>query len=263
VEYRPLARVGLCVPGGRAAYPSSVLMTAIPAQVAGVDEIAMVTPCRPDGTVRPETLVAAREADLTEVYRISGAPAVAALAYGTKTIRRVDKIVGPGNIFVTLAKREVYGAVALDMLAGPSEVLIIADAEADPRFLAADLLSQAEHDPAAAVLLTPDERVARETLAEIERQLPKLSREKAARDCLERYGFIAVTRDLAQAVALANQFAPEHLELAVAKPEALLGKIRCAGAVFMGAHTPSRSAITWPGRRTCCPPAAPRGSSAD
>ena len=238
VEYRPLARVGLCVPGGRAAYPSSALMTAIPAQVAGVDEIAMVTPCRPDGTVRPETLAAAREADLTEVYRISGAHAVAGLAYGTKTIRRVDKIVGPGNIFVTLAKREVYGEVALDMLAGPSEVLIIADAKADPRFAAADLLSQAEHDPAAAVLLTPDERVARETLAEIERQLPKLSREKAARDSLERYGFIAVTRDLDQAIVLANQFAPEHLELAVEDPDALLGRIRCAGAVFMGAYTP-------------------------
>jgi histidinol dehydrogenase len=238
VEYRPLARVGLCVPGGRAAYPSSVLMTAIPAQAAGVDEIAMVTPCRPDGTVWPQTLAAARAAGLAEVYRISGAPAVGALAYGTKTIRRVDKIVGPGSIFVTLAKREVYGEVALDMLAGPSEVLIIADAKADPRFAAADLLSQAEHEPAAAVLLTPEERVARETLAEIGRQLPRLSREKAARDGLERYGFIAVTRDLDQAIVLANQFAPEHLELAVENPEALLGRIRCAGAVFMGAYTP-------------------------
>jgi histidinol dehydrogenase len=238
VEYRPLARVGVCVPGGRAAYPSSLLMTVIPAQVARVDEIAVVTPCRPNGTVWPETLAAARGLELTEVYRISGAPAVAALAYGTKTIRRVDKILGPGSIFVTLAKREVYGEVGLDMLAGPSEVLIIADAQADPRFVAADLLSQAEHDPAAAVLLTPDERVARETLAEIERQLPKLSREKAARDCLERYGLIAVTRDLNEAVKLANQFAPEHLELAVAKPNALLKKIRSAGAVFLGSHTP-------------------------
>ena len=238
MEYRPLARVGVCVPGGRAAYPSSLLMTVIPAMVAGVKEIAVATPCRSDATVWPETLAAARGLELTEVYRISGAPAVAALAYGTKTIRRVDKIVGPGNIFVTLAKREVYGDVALDMLAGPSEVLIIADSTADPRFVAADLLSQAEHDPAAAVLLTPDERVARETLAEIERQLPKLSRGKAARDCLERYSFIAVTRDLNQAVALANQFAPEHLELAVAKPNALLKRIRSAGAVFMGAYTP-------------------------
>jgi histidinol dehydrogenase len=206
--------------------------------VAEVKEIAVVTPCRSDGTVWPETLAAAHGLELTEVYRISGAPAVGALAYGTETIRRVDKIVGPGSIFVTLAKREVYGEVALDMLAGPSEVLIIADAKADPRFVAADLLSQAEHDPAAAVLLTPDARVARETLAEIERQLPNLSREKAARECLERYGFIAITRDLNHAVKLANQFAPEHLELAVAKPDALLKRIRSAGAVFMGAHTP-------------------------
>ena len=150
----------------------------------------------------------------------------------------MDKIVGPGNLFVTLAKREVYGEVDLDLLAGPSEVLIIADGSAEPRFAAADLLSQAEHDPAAAVLLTPDERVARETLAEIGKQLPKLSREKAARDCLSRYGFIGVTRDLDQAVELANQFAPEHLELAVAEPEALLPRIRSAGAVFLGPHTP-------------------------
>ena len=238
IAYRPLDRVGLYVPGGRASYPSTVLMTAIPAKVAGVREMAMVTPCGPDGAVRPETLAAACEAGITELYRLGGAQAVAALAYGTKTIPRVDKIVGPGNAFVTLAKREVYGEADLDMLAGPSEVLIIADGKAEPRFLAADLLSQAEHDPAAAVLLTPDEKVARKTLEEIEAQLPKLSREKAARDCLERYGFIAVTRDLDQAVELANQFAPEHLELAVSNPDALLGRIRAAGAVFMGQFTP-------------------------
>jgi len=238
IQYRPLNRVGIYVPGGRAAYPSTVLMTAIPAQVAGVRQIAMATPCAPDGKVRPETLAAAREAGVAEVYRIGGAQAIAALAYGTKTIPQVDKIVGPGNIFVTLAKREVYGEVGLDMLAGPSEVLIIADGKANPRFIAADLLSQAEHDPAAAVLLTPDEAVAQRTLAEIQDQLPKLSREKAARDCLQRYGFFGVTRDLDQAVALANQFAPEHLELAVENPDDLLPKIQSAGAVFLGQHTP-------------------------
>ena len=238
VQYRPLRRVGIYVPGGRAAYPSTVLMTAIPAGVAGVDEIAIVTPCRPDGEVRPETLAAAHVAGVTEIYRIGGAQAIAALAYGTETIPRVDKIVGPGNIFVTLAKREVYGEVDLDMLAGPSEVLVVADGAANPRFIAADLLSQAEHDPAAAVLLTPDEDIARRTLEEIEKQLADLSRAAAARECLERYGFIGVTRDLDQAVRLANQFAPEHLELAVEGPEKLLPRIRSAGAVFLGAYTP-------------------------
>jgi len=235
VEYRPLARVGIYVPAGLA---STLLMTAVPAQVAGVPEIVVTTPCGPDGKPRAETLAAARVAGVSEVYRIGGVQAIAALAYGTKTIRRVDKIVGPGNLFVTLAKREVYGEVDLDLLAGPSEVLIIADGGADPRFVAADLLSQAEHDPAAAVLLTPDEHVARETLAEIGKQLPKLSREKAAGNCIERYGFLGVTRDLDQAVELANQFAPEHLELAVADPEALLPRIRSAGAVFLGQYAP-------------------------
>ena len=238
VQYRPLRRVGLYVPGGRAGYPSTVLMTAIPAQVAGVKELAMVTPCGRDGTVRPATLAAAHEVGMTEVYRLGGAQAVAALAYGTDTIRRVDKIVGPGNLFVTLAKREVYGDVDLDMLAGPSEVLIIADRSADPRFLAADLLSQAEHDPAASVLLTPDEAIAESTAAEITSQVGALSRAAAARDCIERYGFIGVTRDLDHAVDLANQFAPEHLELAVENPKAWLPKIRAAGAIFIGPYTP-------------------------
>ena len=238
VRHLPLRRVGIYVPGGRAAYPSTVLMTALPAQVAGVREIVMVTPGGPDGKVRPETLAAAHLAGVAEVYRIGGAHAVAALAYGTETIPKVDKIVGPGNIFVTLAKREVYGEVDLDMLAGPSEVLIIADGTAEPRFLAADLLSQAEHDPAASVLLTPDAAVAERTVAELERQLPLLSREKAARACLERYGLIGVVKDMAEAIALADQFAPEHLELAVENPEALLPELTSAGAIFMGRYTP-------------------------
>lgn len=238
LRHLPLRRVGMCVPGWRASYPSTVLMTAIPAQVAGVREIVMVSPCAAGGAVRPETLAAARLAGVTEVYRIGGAQAVGALAYGTQTIKRVDKVVGPGNIFVTLAKRAVYGEVDVDMLAGPSEVLIIADDGADPRFLAADLLSQAEHDPAAAVLLTTSESVAQGTIEALARQLPRLAREAAARECIERYGFIGVTRDLAEAAALANEFAPEHLELAVADPEALLPEIISAGAVFLGQATP-------------------------
>ena len=238
VRHCPLDRVGICVPGGRAAYPSTVLMTAIPAQVAGVREIAIVTPCGPDGQARQATLAAAHEIGVSEVYRIGGAQAVAALAYGTDTIPRVDKIVGPGNIFVTLSKREVYGEVGIDMLAGPSEILIIADSSANPRFIAADLLSQAEHDPAAAVLLTPDEKIAAQTLEEIEAQLATLPRGQAARDCLERYGFCAVTRDLDQAVELANQFAPEHLELAVENPNTVLSGLTAAGAIFVGQFTP-------------------------
>ena len=238
VRYLPLRRVGIYAPGGRAAYPSTVLMTAVPAQVAGVDEIALATPCGPDGQCRRETLAAANVAGLKEVFRIGGAQAIAALAYGTKTIPRVDKIVGPGNIFVTLAKREVFGEVDLDMLAGPSEILIIADGSANPRFLAADLLSQAEHDPAASVLLTPDEAVAQATMEELERQLPNLPRSKAARECIERYGFIGVTRDLDEAIGLANRFAPEHLELVVEDADELLPSLRNAGTVFIGPYTP-------------------------
>jgi len=238
IRTQPLRRVGLYVPGGRAAYPSTLLMTAIPAQVAGVDEVAVATPCGPDGRVRQETLAAAHLCGIQEIYRIGGAQAIAAFAFGTRSIRRVDKIVGPGNLYVTLAKREVYGDVALDMLAGPSEILIIADSSAEPRFIAADMLGQAEHDPAAAILLTPERTVAEATLAQIEMQIPALSRGRAARDCLERYGFVGVVRDLDQAVALADEFAPEHLELAVANAEALLPAVRNAGAIFIGQETP-------------------------
>jgi histidinol dehydrogenase len=210
-------------------------MTAIPAQVAGVESLAI---CTPEKNLRPEVLAAARIAGVTEILRIGGVQAVAALAYGTGTIRKADIIVGPGNAFVTAAKKEAYGAVALDMLAGPSEILIIADGSANPAYLAADLLSQAEHNPAASVLVTPDAALAEATVAELEKQLPELSREGAARDCLGKYGFIGVTRDLDQAVELANQFAPEHLELAVANPDEVLAGIRNAGAVFMGQMTP-------------------------
>jgi len=238
VRYSALERVGICVPGGRAAYPSTVLMTALPAQVAGVKEIVIVTPCGADGKARPETLAAARVAGVTEVYRVGGAQAVAALAYGTKTIRPVQKIAGPGNLFVTLAKKEVYGDVGVDLPAGPSEVLIIADRTANARFIAADMLSQAEHDPAASVLLTPDATVAERTLEQLEAQLATLSREQAARDCLERFGFIGVTSDLDEAVALANRFAPEHLEVATENPERLLPRLTAAGAIFLGRFTP-------------------------
>ena len=238
VRYLPLNRVAVYVPGGSAGYPSTVLMAAVPAQVAGVKEVAMITPCGRDGAVRPETLAAAHEAGITEIYRGAAVALIGAAAYGTATIPRVDKIVGPGNLFVTLAKREVYGQVDLDMLAGPSEVLIIADGAANPRFLAADLLSQAEHNPASAVLLTPNAAVAERTVTEIERQAKELSRGVEALDCIERYGFVAVTCDLDQAVELANRFAPEHLELAVADPEALVGRLRNAGAIFVGPFTP-------------------------
>jgi len=235
ITHRPLRRVGLYVPAGLA---STVLMTAIPAAVAGVREVALATPCNREGMPSREVLAAAHLAGVEEVYRIGGALAIAAFACGTRSVPRVEKICGPGNTFVTLAKKELYGSVDLDMLAGPSEVLVIADAKSEPRFIAADMLSQAEHNPAAAVLLTPEERIARRTLEEIEAQLPTLSRGPAARDCLERYGFIGVTRDLDHAVELANQFAPEHLELAVARPDALLPRIHSAGAVFLGQCTP-------------------------
>ena len=235
ITHRPLNRVGLYIPAGLA---STVLMTAVPASVAGVREIALATPCNREGMPSREVLAAAHVAGVTEVYRIGGALAIAAFACGTSAVPRVEKICGPGNTFVTIAKKELYGEVDLDMLAGPSEVLVIADAKAEPRFIAADMLSQAEHNPAAAVLLTPEEKIARRTLEALEAQLPRLSRAQAARDCLERYGFIGVTRDLDHAVELANQFAPEHLELAVAKPDVLLPRIRTAGAVFMGQFTP-------------------------
>lgn len=235
----PLERVGIYVPGGTATYPSSVLMNAVPAQVAGVKEIYMVVPPAKDGSVAAEVLVAAREAGVTAVFKVGGAQAIAALACGTESIPKVDKITGPGNLFVTLAKKQVYGYVDIDMLAGPSEILIIADAEADPVYIAADLLSQAEHDLlASAILVTPSAELARMVAAEVERQLALLPRREMAAGALEEYGYIFITRDLAEAIELSNTYAPEHLEVMVANPFTLLGELKNAGAIFLGAYSP-------------------------
>lgn len=236
---RPLKRVGVYVPGGRAAYPSSVLMNIIPAKVAGVKDIVMVSPTDSSGKLPPLTLVAANEAGATEIYRAGGAQAVAALAYGTQTIPRVDKIVGPGNIYVALAKREVFGAVGIDMVAGPSEILVIADSRANPAFAAADMLSQAEHDPlAAAFLVTDSFKLAEEVRTELYAQLENLDRKDIASRSLEEQSGIIIASDLNQAAELANAIAPEHLELMVENPEALLEIIENAGSVFLGDYSP-------------------------
>ena len=234
----PLARVGIYAPGGLAAYPSTVLMTAIPARIAGVGEIILVTPSR-DGELQPMIAAAAELGGVTRIFKVGGAQAIAALAYGTASIPRVDKIVGPGNAYVAAAKKMVFGRVAIDMIAGPSEVLIIADGTGDAAFAAADLLAQAEHDEtASAVLLTPDAAFAEAVAAEVTRQLENLSRKGIASRSLAAFGAAVVTRDLSEAVALANRFAPEHLELMVQNPRQLLPEIKNAGAVFLGMYTP-------------------------
>jgi len=236
---RALERVGIYVPGGRAAYPSTVLMTAVPARVAGVPEVVLVSPPGPDGTLNAAVLAAARVAGVTEASRVGGAQAVAALAYGTESIRRVDKIVGPGNIYVALAKSRVFGDVGIDMLAGPSEVVVIADAAAEPAFAAADLLAQAEHDPMArAVLLSPSAALLDLVEAEVSRRLETLPRREIAASALEGNGALVLTASLEEAVDVANRLAPEHLELLVAEPDALLARVRSAGAVFLGGATP-------------------------
>ena len=233
----PLERVGIYVPGGKAAYPSTVLMNALPAHVAGVAEIVMVVPT-PGGARNQLVLAAAGLAGVTRAFTIGGAQAIAALAYGTATIPAVDKIVGPGNAYVAAAKRRVYGAVGVDMIAGPSEVLVIGDASANPDWIAMDLLAQAEHDEAArALLLTPDAALLDAVGASIERQLPAQSRRDIIAKALAQRGALVRVRDLAEACALANRLAPEHLELAVAEPEALLAKIRNAGAIFVGHYS--------------------------
>jgi histidinol dehydrogenase len=238
-EVRPLDRVAVYVPGGRAAYPSTVLMTVVPALVAGVREIVLVSPPAADRSLNAAVLAAARIAGVTEAYRVGGAQAVAALAYGTQTIRRVDKIVGPGNIYVALAKVQVFGDVGIDMVAGPSEVLVVADDTADASFVAADLLAQAEHDPMArAVLLTPSGALRDAVAAELGRQLAELPRREIAGAALASHGALVLTASLEEAVDLANGLAPEHLELQVADPEGLLARVRHAGAVFLGRHTP-------------------------
>jgi histidinol dehydrogenase len=238
-EVRPLDRVGVYAPGGRAAYPSTVLMTAVPARVAGVREIVLVTPPGPSGAVTPVVLAAARIAGVTEGWRVGGAQAVAALAYGTPTIRRVDKIVGPGNIYVALAKRRVFGEVGIDMIAGPSEVVVVADRDADAACIAADLLAQAEHDPMARSLLVTDAAdLAARVEAALADQLGRLPRADIARRALETNGAVVLVRDVPEAAELVNRLAPEHLELLVADPTALLGAVRHAGAVFLGPNTP-------------------------
>ncbi|WP_037285840.1 histidinol dehydrogenase [Saccharibacillus sacchari] len=237
---RPLRRVGVYVPGGKAAYPSSVLMNVIPAQVAGVPEIVMVTPPATGGTegIDPYILVAAAEAGVTEIYRVGGAQAIAALAYGTESITRVDKICGPGNIYVALAKREVYGLVDIDSLAGPSEIVVLADETADPEYVAADLLSQAEHDElASAILVSTSERLAEYVAAEVERQLSELPRETIARASIENYGAIIVTGSIEEGIEVVNRLAPEHLEVMVQNPTDYLGLIENAGAIFLGPYS--------------------------
>ena len=236
---RGLHRVGIYVPGGTAAYPSSVLMNAVPAKIAGVKEIIMVTPPGKDGNPNPSIMAAAAVAGVDKVFMVGGAQAVAALAYGTERIPKVDKIVGPGNIFVATAKKLLYGIVDIDMVAGPSEILIVADKTADPSFLAADLMSQAEHDKlASAILLTTSADLARATLHEIDKQIKDLERQNIIEESLENYGEIIVCESLEQAISFANELAPEHLELCVAEPLKYIGKVDNAGSVFLGNFSP-------------------------
>lgn len=236
---RGLHRVGIYVPGGTAAYPSSVLMNAIPAKIAGVKEIIMVTPPGKDGNPNPNIMAAAAVAGVDRVFLVGGAQAVAALAYGTEKIPKVDKIVGPGNIFVATAKKLLYGVVDIDMVAGPSEILIVADQTANPAFLAADLMSQAEHDKlASAILLTTSSDIARATLHEIDKQIKTLERQVIIEESLENFGEIIVCENLEQAIKFANELAPEHLELCVAEPLKYIGKVDNAGSVFLGNWSP-------------------------
>lgn len=235
----PVDRAGLYVPGGTAAYPSTVLMDAIPAKIAGVKSVAMVTPPGKDGKINPVILAAAKVAGVDVIYKVGGAQAVAALAYGTETIKKVDKIVGPGNAFVAEAKKQVFGKVSIDMIAGPSEILVVADGTANPKHVAADLLSQAEHDKlSSAVLVTDSEVLANNVAEEIEKQLPLLIREEIARASVDNNGKIIVTDTLEAAIEIANEIAPEHLELCVDNPFDYLDSIRHAGSIFMGKNCP-------------------------
>ncbi|PLX89087.1 MAG: histidinol dehydrogenase [Desulfuromonas sp.] len=235
---RPLDRVGIYVPGGKATYPSSVLMNAVPAKVAGVEEVIMVVPM-PNGEVNPHVLAAAKLSGVDRIFKIGGAQAVAALAYGTESVPRVDKITGPGNIYVATAKQLVFGQVDIDMIAGPSEILVINDGSGNAAHIAADLLSQAEHDElASAVLVTSCDKMATAVQIEVEKQLATLSRERIARTSIDDYGAIILAKDLDEAIAFSNRIAPEHLELAVDNPFEILPQIKHAGAIFMGHHTP-------------------------
>lgn len=235
----PIERVGLYVPGGTAAYPSTVLMDSIPAKIAGCGELVMVTPPRPDGTVTPEILAAAKIAGVDKIYKVGGAQAIAALAYGTETVDKVDKIVGPGNAYVAEAKKQVFGRVAIDMIAGPSEILIVADGSCNPKFAAADMLSQAEHDKnATAVLVTDSEDFAKQVSNQIEQQIPLLPRAEIARASIDKNGKIIVSDNLELAIDIANEIAPEHLELCLDNPFDYLDRIHHAGSIFMGKNCP-------------------------
>ena len=235
----PLDKVGLYVPGGTAAYPSTVLMDAIPAKIAGCGEVVMVSPPGKDGTINPVILAAASVAGVDRIFKVGGAQAVAALAYGTASVPRVDKIVGPGNAYVAEAKKQVFGQVAIDMIAGPSEILIVADGNTNPVYAAADLLSQAEHDKmASAVLVTDSEALAEQVSAELERQIPRLLRHEIARASIDNNGKIIITNNIMEAIEVSNELAPEHLELCLDDPFAVLDAVRHAGSVFMGRYCP-------------------------
>lgn len=238
LRYRPMRRVGICIPGGAAAYPSTLLMTVCPAQAAGVKELVVVMPPSAFGGYNRDMLATCHELKVAEVYRFGGAQAVAALAYGTEATPPVDMIVGPGNLFVTLAKRQVFGEVAIDMLAGPSEIVVLADDSATPEFLAADLIAQAEHSPGSSILITWYPTLLDEVADEIDRQLAALPRGELARDSLERFGALVLAKNEKQAIACANQFAPEHLQIATRYPEALVEQIHHAGAIFLGHYSP-------------------------
>ncbi len=233
----PIARVGVYVPGGKAVYPSSVLMNVLPAKVAGVEKIVMTTPCNKEGKVNPATLVAAELAGVDEIYKVGGAQAIAALAFGTESIPKVDKIVGPGNIYVALAKKAVFGHVSIDSIAGPSEILVLADETANPRYVAADLLSQAEHDElASAILITTSERLAQQVSKEVEQFTAELSRKEIIEKSLENYGYILVAESMAEAIEAVNEIASEHLEILTANPFETMMKIKNAGAIFLGEY---------------------------
>jgi len=236
--YRPLARVGVRAPGWKAFYPSSMLMAAVPALTAGVPEVAVAAPPTAGGDIHRAVLAICRICGIHEVYRMGGTPSVAAFAYGTETVRAVEMIAGPGNQYVAVAKRMVYGQVKIDSLAGPSEVVVVADSSADPRIVAADMLSQAEHDPGSAILVTSDEALADAVVEEIERQVAGLDRADATREALEWYSAVVIVADMDEAVRVTNDLAPEHLEIQTERPEDVLRSIRCAGAVFLGRDTP-------------------------
>jgi histidinol dehydrogenase len=237
-RYLPLRRVGVCIPGGAAAYPSTVLMTVVPAQAAGVQEIAVVAPPTEFGSYNPYLLATCHELGVTEVYRVGGAQAVAALAYGVEGLQRVDKIVGPGNLFVALAKKYVYGEVDIDSIAGPSEVIVVADETTNAAYVAADLIAQAEHAPGSAILVTWNAELVDAVASELDKQLGRLDRGDLARQSLEAFGALILVRNESEAAELADELATEHLHLACANAEALAAKIRYAGAIFIGPHSP-------------------------